>query len=390
MPRPSTRASGACLALAVALGLGGCTAGPPGPPERSLAPSTATAAPSTGTPSVAAPSAGPTATPVRLPTYWQPTVNARPRGPMVTPFETLAKQSDLSATLNGAPPAHQVALRAGTYTFTDFDQVTGGTLNGVVARVKGLRGSGVGTTVLQMNAHTSTKKSTIPRTFPSTNQLSLLRLTGNDLTVSGFTLRGTRQGHLYNGLRIDHAARLDVHDVKVQGVPGSSSSPPGETFGLNDYRTSGSVYTRVEVDGEGVGGAGFGANVSTDVTIRDSYFHDNRYSMGATFWQVRGITLIDTIATDNGRAGINLERVSGTVRMIRPVLLGNGQGDIRVASDRGSATVTIVDPVFAGSRFTVVLPRTYYHRPNLQRRSDVRLSVHGQDRTKQLLRFIRD
>lgn len=324
-----------------------------------------------------------------IPTYWQPKVTTRPKGSLVTPFEALAAGSDLSATLNSAPDDHQVALRAGTYTFKDFDSATGGTMNGVAAWVKGLRGSGVGRTVLKMKAHTSTKKSTIPSTFPSTNQLSLMRLTGDDLTVSGFTLRGTHQGHLYNGLRIDHAKRLDVHDVKVQGVPGSSSSPPGETFGLNDYRTSGSVYTRVEVDGDGVGGAGFGANVSTNVTIRDSYFHDNRYSMGATFWEVKGIRIVDTIAADNGRVGINLERVSGKVQLIRPVLLGNHEGAIRVASDRGSAKVTIVDPVFSGSHFTVVLPRTYYDSPNLQRRSDVRLIVHGKDRTEQLLRFIR-
>lgn len=313
----------------------------------------------------------------------------RPHGDAITPFETLTKRSNLSATLDGAPADHQVALRAGTYTFKDFDQATGGTLNGVVARVKGLRGSGVATTVLKMKSHTSTKKSTIPHTFPATNQLSLMRLTGNDLTVSGFSLRGTHQGHLYNGLRIDHAKRLDVHDVKVQAVPGSSSSPPGETFGVNDYRTSGSVYTRVEVDGDGVGGAGFGANVSKNVTIRDSYFHDNRYSMGATFWEVKGITIVDTIAVDNGRVGFNLERVSGKVLMKRPVLLGNRQGAIRIASDRGSAKVTIVDPVFSGSHLTVVLPRTYYDRPNLQHRSDVRVIVHGKDRTKQLLRFIR-
>lgn len=313
----------------------------------------------------------------------------RPKGSSVTPFESLRTGPNLSATLDSAPDDHQVALRAGTYTFKDFDQATGGTMNGVAARVQGLRGSGVGRTVLKMKAHTSTKKSLIPDAFPATNQLSLVRLTGDDLTVSGFTVRGTHQGHLYNGLRIDHAKRLDVHDIKVQGVPGSSSSPPGETFGLNDYRTSGSVYTRVEVDGAGVGGAGFGANVSKNVTIRDSYFHDNRYSMGATFWEVNGIRIIDTIATENGRVGVNLERVSGRVELVRPVLLDNRQGAIRVASDRGSAEVTIVDPVFSGSHFTVVLPRTYYDSPNLQRRSDVRLIVHGKDRTEQLLRFIR-
>lgn len=390
MPTPRTFLRGTCLALALTLGLGGCATDLPGPPTPTREPS-------------AGPTAAPSPAPVQptaeatvhthagdIPTYWKPTVTTRPKGPAVTPLETLVRRSSLSATLKGVPAGHQVALRAGTYTFRDFDAVAGGTLNGVAASITGLRGSGVGRTVLQMKAHTSTKKATIPRVFPATNQLSLMRLTGDDLTVSGFTLRGTDQGHLYNGLRIDHAERLDVHDVKVQGVPGSSSSPPGETFGLNDYRTSGSVYTRVEVDGAGVGGAGFGANVSKNVTIRDSYFHDDRYSMGATFWEVQGITLIDTIATDNGRAGINLERVSGAVRMVRPVLLGNHQGPIRIASDRGSAEVTIVDPVFSGSKFTIVLPRTYYGRPNLQRRSDVHLIVHGTDRTEQLVRFIGD
>lgn len=178
-----------------------------------------------------------------------------------------------------------------------------------------------------------------------------------------------------------------VSDLRVVAIPGSSSAPPGETFGVNDYRTHEASYDRIEVDGHGTGASGFGSNISTGVTVRRSYFHDNPFSMGATFWQDRDVSLTDVIAVRNKAAGLNFERVSGRVTITRSITRHNGCCDLRIVSDRGSARYRIVDPVFDGPKLVVAWPRTYLGHPNLQRRSDVRLFVRGVDRTKDLLRF---
>jgi hypothetical protein len=269
-------------------------------------------------------------------------------------------------------------------TFSDFHPAAG-TLDGLVLSGPRLIGAGVDRSVLRMRAHSSTHAADIPTAFPQTNQLSLVRLGSTVTEFAGFTVRATAEGHLYNGLRIDRARHIRVHDVRVVGVPGSASSPPGETFGLNDYRTDGARYGRVEIDGRGRGAAGFGVNGSRSITIHDCYSHDNRYSMGFAFWQVRNIAISRSIATFNGRAGFNFERVSGTVELDRIVSRWN-RHPISIASDQGSAVYRIVDPVLSGPTFEVHLPRTYYGATNLQRRSDIHLIVNGRER-RDLLRF---
>lgn len=272
----------------------------------------------------------------------------------------------------------------GGAVFSDFHRAEG-TYDGIVLSADRLLGRGVGRSVLRMRSHTSTHAADIPKRFPHTNQLSLVRLRSSVREFAGFTLTGTRQGHLYNGLRVDRTTGLRVHDVRILRIPGNKSFPPGETFGLNDYRSTGNRYARVEIDGKGVGAAGFGINGSRNITIHDSYSHNNRYSMGFAFWHVRNITIERSIAAFNGRAGFNFERVSGTVRLNRIMTLGN-RHPITIASDQGSATYRIVDPIFQGSKLEVHLPRTYYGKPNKQRRGSIHLIIKGRDRSD-LLRF---
>lgn len=299
----------------------------------------------------AASSAGPVVSP-GLPAWWRPKAPVRPN-------------------------------RSGS-EFSDFHRAEG-TLDGLVLGGPRQVGRGVGRAVLRMRAHTSTRASAVPTRFPATNQLSLVRLRSTVREFGGFTILGTPQGHLYNGLRVDRGRRFRVHDVRVARVPGRASAPPGETFGLNDYRTTGGQYTRVEIDGAGVGAAGFGVNGSRNITIRNSYSHDNRYSMGFAFWHVRNITITKSIAARNGRAGFNFERVSGSVRLNRIVTIGN-RYPISIASDQGTASYRIVNPIYSGSTLEVHLPLTYYGKKNRQRREDVHLIIHGRDRTD-LLRF---
>jgi hypothetical protein len=250
----------------------------------------------------------------------------------------------------------------------------------------GINGAGIDKTVIEMKPHTSTRSGLVPTARGTTNQLSLLQAGGSP-HLSNFTLRGTEQGHLYNGLRIGQASDARISNVKVTSVPGNDHMPPGETFGINDWRTTGSVYTGVEVDGGGVGAAGFGANSTRDITIRNSYFHDNPHSIGATFWQTNGITLEDVRSTNN-RGGLNFERVSGSVRIVRPVLGGNSDSDLSFGSDQASAKVTIIDPkTTSGGKLRI---RIYgsYNGPNKQQRSDIKVLVNGVDRTAQLVQWI--
>ena len=60
---------------------------------------------------------------------------------------------------------------------------------------------------------------------------------------------------------------------------------------------------------------------------------------------------------------------------------------MRIASDQASAVFTIEDPVLTDGHWTIALPRTYYSKPNLQRRLDVTLTVHGVSRPD-LIRYV--
>ena len=295
----------------------------------------------------------------------------------------------LQTSVDQAPADRTLELTAGTFALRDFLDAGDSTYNGVSVpeAARGLVGAGAARTVIEMAPYTSTRASTIPATFPGTNQLSLLRITRGSRVVAGFTLRGTDQGHLYNGLRVSQTTDVDVRDVHVVGVPGSDSSPPGETFGINDYRTSGSRYIDVHVDGRKVGAAGFGANGSSHITVLNSTFENDRYSHGATFYQVHGIEIAGTTTRENGGVGLNFERVSGTVRIAGSAFAKDRSGDIRIASDEGSARFVISDPGIGGRLLHIVLPRTYAGSPNLQRRADIRLLIDGVDRTADRVRF---
>jgi len=284
-----------------------------------------------------------------------------------------------------------VRLGRGTWSFSDFRIVPGIQRIGLLIQptVHSVTGAGPASTLLAMRPHTSTAAGTIPAHFPDSNRLFLVRAAGSSVRLSGFSVVGTPQGHPYNGLRVERSTGARVTDVCVAGIPGTDSKPPGETFGIADNLTTGSVYRDVAVDGRWLSAAGLGASVSSDITVLDSRFFDNRASSGATFWEVHNATVRDVTAVDNGLAGLNFERVTGTVIIDRPTLSGNVVGDIRIASDQGSAHYVIRDPVLApGARLTVVLPPTYYGHPERQRRSDIRLLVDGKDRTADLVRFI--
>lgn len=273
-------------------------------------------------------------------------------------------------------------LSAGVFRFGDF----GSDLLGVDLTGR-LTGAGSDRTTLRMTPGSSTRRADVPTKDWTTNQLSLVRISAASV-VSGFTLRGTDQGHLYNGLRISRSTGARISDVRVVSIPGDDDIPPGETFGINDYRTSGSHYSHVEVDGSGVSGATFGTNNSKDVVVDDSSFHDAGHSNGATFWQTRNVTVRDTTSVDNKDAAFNFERVSGTVLLDHVTMHGNRLADLRINSDKASAVYRIVDPVLDGGKLTIVMTPKYMGSRNVQRKSDVHVIVHGVDRTDELVKWV--
>lgn len=313
----------------------------------------------------------------------------RPRPSVVEP--TFPASSIAPGTVGPLPDALRrpvngvVRLGAGTYRVPPFDRdLIGATVPG---DVRSVLGAGADRTVLAMAPRVSTRAGDVPTRAWTTNQLSVLKVTGSPV-LSGFTLQGTDQGHLYNGLRVHRTKDARVRDVRVAQIPGNNDVPPGETFGINDYRTTGSVYERVEVDGRGVGASGFATNRSADVTVRNGFFHDQRAAHGATFWRTDTVTLVDVEATRNGGAGLNFERDRGVITIIRPLLDANAVADLRIASDLGSARFRIVDPVLRGGRLTVDLPAEYNGVPNRQRREDIQVLEQGVDRTATTLRFV--
>ena len=134
----------------------------------------------------------------------------------------------------------------------------------------------------------------------------------------------------------------------------------------------------------------FAANASKDITVCDATSHDNAVSMGFAFWSVRDVRLVDCAALDNGFAGFNFERVSGSVTLVRPVARDN-RWDMRVVSDLGSAVYTIVDPDLTHTqtpgKWTVEVPSTYWKHRGKQRLGDIHLIVDGVERPD-LLRIV--
>ena len=282
-----------------------------------------------------------------------------------------------------AAKGRAVRLGPGTLAFHDFTPADGTIDGGVLGAAAGLLGAGPDRTVLQVQPRTSTHAADIPTTFPDTNQLSVLRVgttaSRSGVVLRGFTVRGTEQGHLYNGLRVERVRNLRASDLRVVGIPGGAAAPPGETFGINDFRTTGSQWSRVVVDGAGVGASGFGVNDATGIRICDTVSKNNPHGMGFAFWQSSGIRCVDCTAKDNGRAGFNFERVTGNTELIRPVAVGNAFG-IRISNDLGTGRFRIVDPLLIDGHLVVWLPYRYNGARNLQKASGITLVVHGKQR----------
>lgn len=285
----------------------------------------------------------------------------RPSGPGYSPYETLGTSGQtLSTRIALCPTGNQVTFLPGTFQFSDFADVS--TFGAYVhyTPTMGLRGSGVDSTIFSMVSNTSTKAGTIPaQSTGQTVPLYLIRAGGAGGTtpafvMSGFTLDGTSQGHIYGGLYVYKLSGGSLTDVKVTGIPGNASSQPGETFSFNDYTGLNNVYTRCTVLGENVAASGFAGNQSTSLTYNNCYATGCHYAHGWAFHIMHGTTTFnDCISTGNGHQGYNFERCDGTIIMNRCDARGNTGAPIAIANDgvsnTGSVRLDIRDPILDAS-----------------------------------------
>lgn len=294
------------------------------------------------------------------------------------PAEAASIRSMVTATRAG----QIVKVGSGTYVWSNFgtDHI-GLNLSGK----GGLAGTGTASTVLEQAAHSSTYARIVPTAKGSNNPLYLLAATGG-AKLSNFWLKGTNQGHLYNGVKISRGYYASMTNVKITGVPGSGYNPPQETATINDQNGSHDTFSHITEDGQNLAALGFAANSASDVTVAYSSFVNNKYSAGGAFWQTHNVTLRNVVSKYN-RTGLNFERCSGTITIANPTILGESNQDLYIGSDRASARIIITNPVYSG-HLRIRVPATYRGVANRQHKSDIHVIVNGVDRTSKVVTWI--
>lgn len=314
---------------------------------------------------------------------------SQPSGSGITTYDKLTNAA-FGTRINSAPSGNKVALGSGVYTFKDFAQTGVGIPTGANITGAGILGAGVDKTIIEMTPNTSTKAGSVPTAIGTTNQLYLMLVTKPGVTLDCFTLTGTNQGHLYNGIRISHVSGGTFSNLKLVGAgPGNYNGPPGETFAINDFHGTNNTYKNIEIDGAGTGASGFGPNSTSGGTWSNSSSHNNKYSAGWAFWeQTNGATITDSTSINN-RSGVNLERVTGTVNLTRMTFGGN-RTDISGGNDQSSnMQLIITDPVLVGeTKLTVNWYRKEATGGELIGKKNIKVIVKGVDKTASMIQWV--
>jgi predicted xylan-binding protein with Ca-dependent carbohydrate-binding module len=301
--------------------------------------------------------------------------------------------NDMNTKLNST--TNFVTLDKGTFSFDNFNKIpsNGSVLVGLgLTKPAGIIGNGIDSTILQMTPNSSTRASSVPTANGTTNQLSLMYYgQKNGLVLQCFTLKGTPQGHLHNGLTFNAISNATISHLKLSGAgPGNKNSPPGETFAINDYRGTNNTYSNVEIDGAGTGASAFAANSTAGGTWTDDYAHDNPYSAGIALWQMTGTQTLTNFKSVSNRVGINLERVYGTVNVTKPILSKSSLADVYLGNDKNSTKLNIYDPVLdSGKKLVIFYPSGLLGIPNtnIQKKSDVKVYRDGKDITNEIVQW---
>lgn len=153
-----------------------------------------------------------------------------------------------------------------------------------------------------------------------TNNLYLLRLDAKNAVVDGVTIKGTSQGHLYNGLRFDKVANPTFMNSTILNIPGSSHANPGETFAVNLQRSTGTAtVSNVTIDGGNVGAGGLAANTATaTINVNGLNTTNLRYSAGIALWEQTGTVNLRNFSSINNARALGAERLGATVNVYDP------------------------------------------------------------------------
>ena len=294
---------------------------------------------------------------------------------------------NFNSTIGALPAPTNLTLKNGYYTVSDFAYA--GNYGVYSNRIKGIVGAGVTSSVIQMNQMTSSKAGTIPTASGTTNQYDLVRLDGTQ-KLSDFTIQGTNQGHLYNGLLLYYSSGSMLSNLKIAAIPGNNHFPPGETFSINDFHGNNNVYNNVEVDGAGVGASGFGLNSSSGGTWNNSYSHNNKYSIGWAFWQHTNGATINNSNSSNNHSGVNFERATGTYYLNNMTFGGNQDADISGGQDQsGYFKVIVKDPVllYGQTKLKVHWFTSEAGVPSKYGKSNIQVIVQGVDKTDSMIQW---
>ena len=300
------------------------------------------------------------------------------------PTQTVTATPSASATSTAAPDVK---------TLTDFTQQSAGLYLGSGQ----LLGSGVDRTIYELPADTSTK--TDPTT--GTNQLKLIRTGGLSaataaaVDLGGFTVQGTDQTpslSSYGGIVVGYGSGSRVHDVKVTGIPGYASRPPGETFSLAMFHANSSSLTNVTLDGNrdsdgaDVGATLLGYNYTTgNNTITDLTAHHANSGFGLAMFQTAGTyTFNGDCDLSHNRKAINIEQsIGGAVYNFDGCDFRGTSGApyvAQVTSIKSSSQVYFRDPVVDSWPLKVnCYSSAALSGANKQQDSDIHLIIHGVD-----------
>lgn len=219
-----------------------------------------------------------------------------------------------------------------------------------------LIGAGIDKTIIEL---TAISKTVFPRLVnPQTSAFDVSRVQPvrgpllKSPIISNLTLRvkpGLAAPNMcFNGLRVAHADGALIEDVLVEGVPGYANIPPGETFGLSLTRCTNSTLRRVVVDGQYVGGAGFGFNSSQGILVEACQSYHQGHSHGFTAWQCAGVAYHGSSAYGNGSGtggsagvGFNHEDTDG-ITHVGSASYGNSLASHRYYAAGASRHATLI------------------------------------------------
>lgn len=274
---------------------------------------------------------------------------ARPTGTAYVTYESLNPTGTLSfrQVVGNVPSGKILTLPEGTFTVSDFSQ---GYLSGLIvpATCAGIIGSGSGT-IFQMVPGSSTKASSVPTADFEENECHLMDINlTHGFLLKNLTVKGTNQGHPYNGVRIGNGTLTNLNNVTIDNVlfsgcaPGYSNFPPGETFMLDTNWTTNTRILNCEFDGRTPWNGAIGCpsqigyNNSTNCYLENVYAH-HAISGGPTFWRCTNVHTINLRSELNGTGGsgdiqtgamdsilngwgVNHENVSGSILHENPIL----------------------------------------------------------------------